>query len=195
MKLRGSFIALILLIVMGGVVLSTRRDFDRRNARIFTAMVDSPAYAAQSTNAVFSDGITQRAPIAGTIPRDFQAYPYADTPEDRQRSKRKFKNPYRSTEAVLVQGREVYENFCAHCHGHRGFGDGPVAQRSILSMSIVGKMSRDRRDGELFHIISHGWLNMPPHASLISQDDRWKLIRYVRELQKAQLPAPEGKTR
>lgn len=39
------------------------------------------------------------------------------------------------------------------------------------------------KDGQLFHIITYGQGNMPPYAVQVTQDDRWKIIAYIRSLQ------------
>jgi hypothetical protein len=35
----------------------------------------------------------------------------------------------------------------------------------------------------MFHIITYGKGNMPPHAAQISREDRWKVILHIRSLQ------------
>lgn len=177
-----TIVALILLLI---AIVATRRDFSKRNLRFFPGMVYATSYRAQSDNPVFPDGKTNQPPVPGTIPRGFNPYPYKDTVDDRQISGWKLKNPYPPTPDVLARGKEVFNNFCSHCHGLQGYGDGPVAQRSLLAMSLLDTVTKERPDGMIFHIITYGRLYMPPHASLISQQDRWKVIRYLRELQKA----------
>ncbi len=50
-------------------------------------------------------------------------------------------------------------------------------------MAINTKVSYELTDGDLFHIITYGRNNMPPHATQIPQADRWKLIHFLRDLQ------------
>ncbi len=49
-------------------------------------------------------------------------------------------------------------------------------------------LSRDNavmlKDGEIFHSITLGFGTMGAHASQIQPDDRWKIVLYIRELQK-----------
>ena len=187
MKRRVSRLAIILLILLLGIFALTRRDFNRRSQRIFTEMSRSPAYGAQSASTLFRDGMTMRRPVPGTIPRGHAPYPYANTPEDRERAGEEFDNPVPLSLAAMNRGPQVYQTFCSICHGQLGQGDGAVARKvSTFSMNIVGKATGDLADGTLFHIITHGQNNMPAHASQITQDDRGKLIHYLRELQKVE---------
>lgn len=47
----------------------------------------------------------------------------------------------------------------------------------------TSEKSRTLKDGELFHVISYGRNNMPSHRRQLSQDDRWKTVLYIRDLQ------------
>ena len=163
---------------------ASRRDSARLNAEFFTEMTRSPASRSQSASAVFRNGRTQQAPVPGTASRDFRPTRYGPSDAERRRAARELTNPEPSTIDALHRGETVFRNFCAHCHGPRGRGDGPVAKRvPLLSMSVAGQATGDLPDGELFHIITYGRNNMPPHGAQISPEDRWRLVRYLRDLQ------------
>ncbi len=187
MSRRVSRLAIVLFILLLGIFALTRRDFSRSNPRIFTEMSRSPAYGPQSANTLFHDGRTLRQPVPGTIPRGHAPYRYANTPADRERAGKEVANPVAPSITALNRGCQVYQRFCSICHGRSGQGDGTVASRvSAFSMNIVGKATADLPDGTLFHIITHGQNNMPAHTSQIAQDDRWKLVYYLRDLQRAE---------
>jgi hypothetical protein len=40
------------------------------------------------------------------------------------------------------------------------------------------------KPGHLFHAITYGLNAMGPHASQLTEDERWKIVLYVQELQK-----------
>lgn len=166
------------------ILAATRRDFSRRQIRIFSEMAVSPAAHPQGETTLFADGRVQRAPAAGTVSRraEFEAYGPGDA--ERLRASKTLKNPVKPDLAALTRGKEVFGNFCAHCHGTKGRGDGPVAKAfSGFAISITGKGSFDLPDGELFHILSFGRNLMPAHASQIGIEDRWKAVHYLRDLQ------------
>lgn len=169
-------------------ITATRRDLSRPNVRIFPEMADSPAYQSLSPNPVLPGGRTLQPPPPGTIPRGFEPFRYADTPEDRKRAGRELLNPQQPTRLALEEGRHVFENYCAHCHGPSGKGDGPVARAvPTLSMPVSGKATLDLPDGEIFHIITYGRNHMPGHATQIRAADRWKVVHHLREMQRAEM--------
>jgi mono/diheme cytochrome c family protein len=95
------------------------------------------------------------------------------------------KNPLPETDEVVSQGEEVFEGSCAFCHGPDG-GGGTSIGRSMdppaadLHSSHVQHWS----DGELFWIVQNGvsHTGMPAWKSSISEDDTWKLARYIHSL-------------
>lgn len=181
------------LLLAAGVVaiaalLLARRNLNEPHLRLFSEMVDSPAYRSQTTNPNFLDGRTLRSPVPGTISRDFTPLHYDATKNDRTRAGKELKNPLILTYDVLSRGKKVYENFCSHCHGTKGRGDGKVTKLFPgFSFPIATKSAFDMPDGEIFHILSYGRNLMPSHASQITQEDRWKLVHYLRDLQRIEI--------
>ena len=49
--------------------------------------------------------------------------------------------------------------------------------------SLVTGNTTKMRDGQLFHIITYGRLNMPSQAGLLAPEDRWAVILHIRSLQ------------
>jgi mono/diheme cytochrome c family protein len=94
-------------------------------------------------------------------------------------------NPLPETDEVLRQGQEAFLGSCSFCHGSDGRGgtsighsmDPPAAD---LSSPHVQHWS----DGELFWIVQNGvrHTGMPSWRSTISDDDTWKLARYIHSL-------------
>ncbi|MBW2148484.1 MAG: c-type cytochrome [Deltaproteobacteria bacterium] len=95
----------------------------------------------------------------------------------------KLKNPLKATGSVIERGKELYEYFCSQCHGHRGDGNGIVGQHFDPLPSDLRKASiQSHPDSEIFYIISYGKGSQPPLAYTIAQEDRWKIIHYMRTL-------------
>jgi mono/diheme cytochrome c family protein len=85
---------------------------------------------------------------------------------------------------VRERGAFVYANYCQMCHGPGGRGDGPLVSRGIpLPASLLAPQTVQRKDGELFHVLTYGQRNMPSQEAQLSREDRWKVILYVRSLQ------------
>ncbi len=165
----------------------TRRDLSRPNLWVFPQMADGPSYRSHTPNPVLPGGVTLQPPVAGTIPRGFVPFAFANTPDDRKRAGLELANPVPRTLKDLTRGQVVFENYCLHCHGARGEGDGGVARRvPAFSMAVSGPATAAIPDGELFHIITYGRNNMPGHGAQLAQADRWRLVHYLRDLQGAE---------
>lgn len=95
-------------------------------------------------------------------------------------------NPVASTPETLAKGEVLFQNNCVICHGKTGMGDGPAGQMlkppaSNLSVVVAAPATTD---GYLFWTITEGGgvikTAMPSFKSLPEQD-RWTIIRYLRE--------------
>ncbi len=144
-------------------------------------MAYTPAIKAQAEGSM-------RPPVPGTIPRGFTPYPYPDDPEA---SGKLLINPIRPTKANLLRGQAQFNTYCIVCHGRYGEGDGSVVPKFPRPPSLQSDKVRNWKDGNLFHVVSRGQNLMPSYASQISQEDRWKVIHYVRALQRAKHPTPD----
>ncbi len=96
----------------------------------------------------------------------------------------KSKPNFAADSAVLLeQGKVLYTNFCSHCHGETGQGDGEVGKiyKGVPSYS-KGRVKMDT-EGHIWHTITFGRNRMWSHASQIVPEDRWKIVLYVQTLQ------------
>jgi mono/diheme cytochrome c family protein len=173
---------LLPIIVLGGMWIFSR-DITVRNREYPTQMGVAPSYGSQSANPVLPKGVTAQPPVTGTIPRGFEPFHYGSTPEEATRAGADLTNPFKTTAEISERGKYIFTNNCAVCHGVGGAGDGPVVPKFPNPPSFKTETSRARSDGELFHVITRGRLNMPSHEAQVSAEDRWKVILYIRQLQ------------
>ena len=97
-------------------------------------------------------------------------------------------NPVAADQKSVAQGKKLYSMGCLACHGSAGKGDGPVA--ATLERNGVpirpGNLSDpklwEQTDGALFWKISQGNTPMPAWGEILSEDQRWTVINYVRTL-------------
>ncbi len=99
-------------------------------------------------------------------------------------AERILRNPIPTTDQSLAQGKVLYERYCQHCHGATGKGDGEVGKVYKGVPNYAGSGYKDMNDGHIFHVITHGKGRMWPHASQVDPSERWKIVQYVRTLQK-----------
>ena len=83
----------------------------------------------------------------------------------------------------IAEGKALFAEHCAVCHGRRGAGDGPAA-------ATLQRRPPDLRAhhvalhtaGDIFWWISHGRPPMPAFADRLDADARWHLVNYLRAL-------------
>ena len=104
-------------------------------------------------------------------------------------------NPITDTTAVVLeQGKVLFETYCKHCHGAKGTGDGKVASGAKIDgvdhsffpgvANLKSDAIKNVTEGHIFHVITYGKGLMGSHGSQVSEEDRWKIAKYVKELQK-----------
>jgi hypothetical protein len=94
------------------------------------------------------------------------------------------KNPLDSTAEIIEQGKVLYESNCKHCHGAKGMGDGKVSEKYAGVANLKGDSYLVMSEAHIFHVITHGAGLMASHGSQVLPEDRWKIARYVKALQK-----------
>ncbi len=87
----------------------------------------------------------------------------------------------------MNRGRERYAISCAVCHGATGSGNGIVSKYGLNGVANYHTdRLRQMTDGEIFNTISNGKGQMLGYAYNIAIDDRWRIIMYIRALQRSQ---------
>ncbi len=178
----------LLAAALAVLLLGARRDLNEPHLRLFSDMVRTPAYHSQSSNPIFRDGETEQAPPPGTIPRDFHPLHFTPDEAGRELAGRQLKNPFLPSFENMARGRQMFEAFCSHCHGVSGLGDGAVAKLfPQFSFPLATQSTYNLPDGTIFHIMTYGRNLMPPVRTQLSQADRWKVILYLRDLQRQEI--------
>ena len=136
-------------------------------------MDESPAFGGP--------GSSMRVPPQGTVPRNYEPYPYSAA--DFAAAGRELKNSLSITKKVYERGQKQYNTFCAVCHGYTGLGDGPVSPRLSEVPSLMSSQVRSWKDGEFYHIITMGRGRMLSYGAQVLPEDRWAIIHYIRLLQ------------
>lgn len=97
------------------------------------------------------------------------------------------RNPEPRDAASIKNGKTIYIAYCAPCHGNKGKGDGPAsASLNPKPADHTSAAVQAESDGTLYYKISegHGHTAMPPFKSVLSVDQRWAVINYIRTLSK-----------
>jgi mono/diheme cytochrome c family protein len=97
----------------------------------------------------------------------------------------KMKNPLPESDEVVSQGQAVFLGSCAQCHGADARGDTGIGRNmNPPAMDLTSAHVQHWSDAELFWIIQNGvhLTGMPSWKSTISENDTWKLARFIHNL-------------
>jgi mono/diheme cytochrome c family protein len=147
-------------------------------------MIHQKKYLPYESSEYFADGKAMRAPPAGAVAHDAPSM-------DPARTSGLVEGGYVETiplapsKAMLDRGHARFDIYCATCHGIAGDGESMVAANMQLRRppSLLNADVRGYPAGRIFQIVTHGYGFMRSYADVLSVDDRWAVIWYVRALQ------------
>ena len=97
----------------------------------------------------------------------------------------------------VEEGARLFAANCVFCHGQKGKGDGPVLRTMrerfnypqsnpggdyIITPDLTDDFVKNQADVGLFGWITNGVTVMPPFDKLLSVEERWMLVNYIRTL-------------
>ncbi len=177
-------------VIVVGLILAAfhsllRPRHDIRGYEFLPGMVQSKALESFSASPLLPGGLVQQQLVHGVIPRGARPFPYGEGTEEATRAGQELSNPFAdATGKDLDRGRELFGIYCAICHGPSGDGDGrAVLHGMVPPPNLHAERARTLPDGTLMHILTRGQGNMASYEAQISLEDRWRIIRWVRELQ------------
>ncbi len=159
-----------------------------------------PFHFGDSTVLAQRNTSSARMPVPGTIAfnqdpgkvKFNMPYRFPKTDEGYELSA-SMKTPLKETEELIAEGQLLYNTFCDQCHGGAGKGDGPVVELgNHPPPGAYDGALKDLPEGKMFHTITYGKGVMGPHAGLLNQEQRWKVIAYIKVLQRGGEPGAES---
>jgi mono/diheme cytochrome c family protein len=181
------FVKCVLLAAVMVSCASCGASSQRRAYEYMPDMARDPAYKAFAPNPVTRDGLTLQRPVAGTIPRGYAIFHYGSGEEEAARAGSELRNPYAASHGAWLEGKALFETYCLVCHGERGRGDGPIADKIPHPPSYTSERVRQFPPGRIFYVITMGTNKMPSYGAQASADDRWKIVTYVKSLQESSI--------
>lgn len=149
----------------------------------WSRMITQPKLLPFGDSDAFPDGRAMRPLPAGSVPRGWIADPALRTGQVAGVDVDTIPVPV--TRALLDRGRRRYAVVCATCHGIAGDGDSAVARNmqrrrppSLHEPRIIALPP-----GAVYRVIVAGYGLMPSYETLLSPEDRWAVIAYVRTLE------------
>lgn len=176
----------LLLLVAGAALASCNVDKTTPGYTYMDDMYTSPSLETYAPAYQFANGLSAQLPVEGTVPRGYHPYEFANTNEGYDAAKTSLLMPEAyASEDVLTEGKELYTTFCVNCHGEKGDGNGNLVQQEKI-LGVPAYKDRDITPGSMYHVIMHGKGIMGSHASQLTYDERWKIVRYVVKLREDQ---------
>lgn len=122
----------------------------------------------------------------GRIAAQEQATPAPPAPWIAPDDAKKVKNPIPPTPETLAAAEQLFSDNCVLCHGEKGMGDGPGAKTIKVKPANFTdpKLQASETDGALFWKMSNGRGPMPAWKDELTDEERWKLVGYIRKLGK-----------
>lgn len=150
-------------------------------------MKHSRAMESFTSSKVFADGKTQQLPPKGTVARGYMPYHLENSNEAYEEAGRNIKSPYNTAEhlAMLDEGKALYATYCTVCHGKEGMANGTI----VANGKYPPPPTYFREDilylpeGKMFHSITHGKNLMGSYSAQLDQEERWKVIAYIKDMQ------------
>lgn len=110
-------------------------------------------------------------------------YPQASKPWVAPPIASQLRNPLSGNSDILKEAKKLYATNCTPCHGNTGRGDG------IAAISLNPKPAdhtsaavQQETDGSLYWKITEGRTNMPTYKQILTDNQRWELVNYIRTL-------------
>lgn len=129
--------------------------------------------------------MNMREPVPNTVPRTKDGtLPYRLKAFELEAAALN-ENPIELSDKVLAEGKVLYTQYCATCHGPGGEGNGKAGEVVGGVANLKGGAYINLPEGHIFHVIMKGKGRMGAHGSQIPQERIWKIVHYVKqEIQK-----------
>jgi len=187
MQYKATRISLYFILAIIAIVTGCGAGGDYTGIEYMPDMKHSRAFETYTPTSVFADGKTAQLPVEGTIKRGFKPYNYANSNADYERAGTEVKSPFNSYEhkMALEEGKQLYNIYCAVCHGKKGAANGTIVENGKYPPppSYFREDILKLPEGKMFHSVTHGKNLMGGYSSQLNQEERWKVISYIRDMQ------------
>jgi mono/diheme cytochrome c family protein len=175
-------------LVLGIVIsFSSCKDNGAPNYQYMPNMYESVAYETYSESTAFNSpnglkGKEGQLPPVGTIKRGYVPYEYPNTPEAYNAVKAaNLPSPLDPATIDMKKAQELFEIYCAICHGTAGDGKGNLVKQGKF-LGVPSYADRVINEGSINHVINYGLNSMGSYANQLSQKERWMVAAYVMQL-------------
>jgi mono/diheme cytochrome c family protein len=106
-------------------------------------------------------------------------------------------NPFQPTMENIMDGSMIYDKNCAECHGSLKEPQAPMRNNFYPPVPQLMTRTPDDPDANLFYITKHGvkFSAMPGWDGLLSDDEIWKAVLFIKNSEKMKASPSQGATK
>lgn len=171
---------LSVLIGLASLLFSCKNDL-KPNYEFFPNMYQSVGYETYAESDAFKNGQEGQLPAKGSIKRGFVPYEYPNSTAGYDAAKLNSKSPLDSLSNDTEKAKELYDIYCAICHGEKGNGKGYLVEKEKI-LGVPSYADREITEGSVYHITTYGINSMGSYANQLNQKERWIVANYVMKL-------------
>lgn len=164
------------------------QDKLKPNYQFFPNMYESVGYETYSESDAFNSknglkGQEGQIPAEGSIKRGFVPYEIPNTNEGYELTKtiKDSLNVKDFPVEKLEKAKELFNIYCAICHGENGNGKGKLVEREKI-LGVPSYKDREVTSASIYHIMTYGLNSMGSYANQLTQEERWIVADYVLKL-------------
>jgi mono/diheme cytochrome c family protein len=151
------------------------------NYQFFPNMYESVGYETYSESDAFKNGKEGQLPPAGSVKRGFVPYGYPNSTAGYEAAKANLVSPLNLGDIDEEKTKELFNIYCAICHGEKGDGKGKLVEREKF-LGVPSYKDRVITEGSVYHVMTYGINSMGSYANQLSQKERWQVANYVMKL-------------
>jgi mono/diheme cytochrome c family protein len=175
-----------IVLVLGVISLSSCKDNNSPNYQYMPNMYESVAYETYSESAAFNSptglkGKEGQLPPVGTIKRGYVPYEFPNNTAGYEAAKLNSKSPLDPAKIDMKKAEELFNIYCAICHGTGGDGQGNLVKQGKF-LGVPNYKDRQITEGSINHVINFGLNSMGSYANQLNQEERWMVSAYVMKL-------------
>jgi len=173
----------IVLVAVTVTLFGSCQKNSRPNYQYMPNMYEPVGYETYGAYSVFPNEQSALVPVEGTIARGHTLFEYGDSNDEYLRAKAELVSPLDSTQIDLNTAKQLFDIYCAICHGTKGDGQGNLVKREkILGVPKYNDPARAITQGSIYYTIYYGKNAMGSYKNQLSEEERWQVVAYVLDL-------------
>lgn len=179
--MKSLFKLIVLMVVLVSFAACQKKS--QPNYQYFPDMYEPIGYETYGEAEFLPYGMEAKLPAEGSVSRGHIPFDIDGTLDGYNLAKASLVNPLDSTQIDGPRGGQLYDIYCAVCHGKKGDGQGILVQREkILGVPSFDDQGRAVTEGSVYHTIYYGKNVMGSYANQLDEEERWQVTDYVMQL-------------